>query len=223
MKKYMYIACGLLIAMSAQSALIVSRLDNVPGSDVTISQEVAEAGKNISARERSLGDLRGAGQSFTWNSTLALDSIGFLVYSGQPAWTDQDYVLKLHELNSSGTVQSTVYTANFTLAVGDVLKNKWVNLDIDNQILTSGTVYGFVLAPKTGVYNGNILYIANNTANPYAGGRATQSALGTDLTTYGSTSLNDLGFYMQTIPEPATMGLLVSAMVGILGIRRLAM
>ena len=223
MKKHMFVASGLLVAMSAQSALIVSQLDNVPANDVTLSQTNIVTGSHISARERSAGDLRGVGQSFTWNSALALDSVGFLAYSGQPAWTDQDYVFKIHELNSSGSVQSTVYQTEFLLAAGDVFKRKWTNLDIDNQNLVNGTVYGFILAPKTGIYQNQILYIANNTGNPYAAGVATQSGLGSDLTTYGSTSSNDLGFYLQTIPEPATMGLLVTAMIGILGIRRMAL
>ena len=233
--KMKYLALSTLLAgTGAQAGVILSNPASVPGSNIAVSQLVTTGSQNIQARQRgpgATGDWRAITETFQWTTSDAFDGIGLHMGTGNDAlWTGASqtyqFVIQAITTDAANTPTQTVYNASFTLADANVADSTWLFIDTDDLALQNGVWYGFSLAPQEGATDAGLrTYWDTGSGDLYAG-RARQydpaSGGGIPKTDgYGAGGgVNDYTFYMQSIPEPGTIGLVGLSAMGALFARR---
>jgi len=229
MKKNIYAVACLLVAMRVQAGVILSNPSSVPTEHITISQ-LTHDGVNLQSRHKTLTtDWKGIGQAFTWNTSDALDGVGMYIEAATFS-TDQQHWFILSQLNGNGgPVTNTQYQQEFTMSTANVGAEQWIYFDIDDQAMVDGGYYAItVIATEAAVSGGNIISWACSGDNSYyTGGEANQidafvrGVPPSSSHDFATSANRDTVFYLQTIPEPTTLGLLSLSMCGILGFRRI--
>ena len=232
MKKYIVWSVLFAVACGARANVVLSNPGSVPAENVPVSQ-LNSAGSNQQARNRfgNLSDWRGISQTFQWNSPDNLDGIGlhFANQQGDFAWSStstQTYVLAVQAVGAGNIPGATVAQVEFELTGDKVAANQWLYMDIDDLGLSSGGWYGFTLCPASTAVNGALRTFWDMAdSGDYYGGRGSQwnpTVSGLPKTdAYGSQG--DFTFYMQSIPEPGTIGLVACCAMAALFTRRLMM
>jgi hypothetical protein len=231
------VACSILVASVASAQVTVSNVTTVPGSGVTLNQSTFSDGTNVQVRDQT-GSVRAVTQTFTWNSTLALDGIGLRLATAQntldPVTTPVTYYLDIQQISGNGistaaSIQSTVAHLSFTISPSSVASNSYLYLDLNTNLALSNSVtYGMILYPSAAAATTQRLFFSRSAdATAYTGGISAQVNNITGPSAYAGTYGGqgfDLGFYMTTaaIPEPGTTGFIVgfAALAGVLGLRR---
>jgi hypothetical protein len=229
MRKASIYLCGVLFTMGAKADLVITNLTAAPETSQVVISQLSTNGATFGTRNRSniANDWRSIGQTFAWNSDQAMDGIGF--YLSSATWTggDQEYVLVVQSLNASSVPTGVVYQAEVLMTAVKVQAGQWMYFDTDNLALQNGGLYGVTLCPTevTGAVSNNILQWASGAdESAYAGGTGTlfnPSGKGGIPTTTSYGSARDLTFYVQAIPEPATVSLYVVSLGAIVGVRRM--
>lgn len=219
---------SLLIAGGACAQVIVSNTTTVP-VNATINQSSFSDASNVQARDQT-GGVRAVSQTFTWNSTQALDGLGLRLATAQntlnPYTSDSTWVLDIQQLSGNGmqsaaSIVSTVAHLTFTLPASAVSPESYLYFDLTTNLsLTNGGTYGFILYPETASDTYQRLFFsksANTTV--YSGGVAAQvssvTGPGPYSGSYGGQGF-DLGFYLVAVPEPGVSGLIVTGGCAIL-------
>lgn len=217
------------MAQSGFSAIILSHSVNIPSENIGIAQTDTSKVDAIQTRNTQAGgtDWRGLSQSFRWNvsSDLDLDAFGFHVASPTSLSYDVDYMLVVQQLTGDKTVPvATLAQIEFTITSSDVVAGQWLHIDLGTDLdMTYDQWYGVTLCPVLSDSNGARMYWSASAANVYEGAGSQINPLSTGMprtTAYASQGF-DLSFYTQTVPEPATMGLMAVATFGLLAFRGL--
>lgn len=214
------IAALALVAVSTASAqVVVSNVLSVPGANVAINQPLFDATNTVQARDQS-GSIRSVSQTFTWNSALALDGVGFRFASTQdsldPVAEDRVWQIDIQQISGNGrtasaTIVTTVASLQFTLTPASINPSSYTYLDFVSDLnLTNGTTYGMLVHPVgVGATTQRLFFNRSTDASSYTGGVAAQQTYGGASPysgTYGGAGYN-LTFYMTTaaaIPEPSS-------------------
>jgi len=235
--KMKYLALStLLVGAGAQAAVILSNPASVPISNVVIEQSNSSGSSIVQARNRAsnLSDWRAITQTFFWNGSDDFDGVGLHMGTGNNSYwsstSTQTYQFVIQELAADLTPTNTVLNATFALTGDKVADGQWLFIDTDNVALVDGGRYGFSLAPAETAVNGGLRTFWNTAdTDAYASGVARQYAPNTtgampksDKYNIGG-GVNDYTFYMQSIPEPASICLIGLVSSGILFIRRVFM
>jgi hypothetical protein len=219
-------ASSFLGASFASAQVTVSNVTAVPGSNVTINQSSFSDASSTQARDNASG-IRSVTQTFTWNSTLALDGVGLRLAAAQdtldPVAANRVWHVDIQQISSTGilppaaSVQSTVASLTFTLTPEAVAPSSYLYLDLTNNLtLTNGMTYGMIIyAGGAGDPAQRLFFSRSADASAYSGGIAAQNTYfgaGPYNGTYGGAGYS-LGFYMTTaaIPEPGTTAALMGA------------
>ena len=230
MKKYI-IACSVLSAVAvAQAGVILSNPASVPTSNVAIEQS-DHTGATMQIRNRGATDIRFITQTFVWNTDDAFDGIGLYLDGGSDGyWTagdSQTYTFAIQALGTGWAITDTVYQVDFTLTGDKVADGQWLYLDTDNVALQNNTTYGFALSAASNDTALLRTFVMTGTGDTYLPGlaRITGDDWGepgaVKTLPYGTgAGVNDYTFYMQSIPEPATFGLIGLSALGALFARR---
>lgn len=222
-------ALALVAAATASAQIVVSNVASVPASNVTIDQPLFDASTpaplSVQARDQS-GSIRSVSQTFTWNSSLPLDGVGFRFASTQdsldPVAEDRVWRIDIQQISGNGrtaaaSIVTTVASLEFTLTPASINPSSYTYLDFaSNLSLTNGATYGMVVHPVgAGATTQRLFFSRSTDATSYTGGiAAQQSYSGTSpyAGTYGGAGYN-LTFYMTTaaIPEPSAAGALAAS------------
>ena len=234
--KMKYLVLGaLFVGASAQASVILSNPASIPGSNVAIEQSDHSGAAN-QIRNRGATDIRFITETFVWNTDDAFDGIGFYLDGGNNSyWTagdSQNYTFAIQELNDGLGLPptQTMYNETFSLAGSYVADGQWLYLDTDNVALQNGSTYGFALSAASTDTALLRTFVTTASSDAYSAGLARitgddwgeTGALKTAAYNTGS-GVNDHTFYMQSIPEPATIGLLGLCATGMLFVRRVFM
>jgi len=234
--KMKYLVLGaLFVGASAQASVILSNPASVPGSNVAIEQS-DHSGPANQIRNRGATDIRFITETFVWNTDDAFDGIGFYLDGGNNSyWTSgdsQNYTFVIQKLDDGlgSPPTETMYNETFSLTGSYVADGQWLYLDTDNVTLQNGSTYGFALSAATSDTSELRTFVTTASSDAYAAGLARitgddwgeTGALKTAAYNTGS-GVNDHTFYVQSIPEPTTIGLFGLTSAGILLIRRVLM
>ena len=228
-------------------AATVSNLSALPaGTNIDLTQfeaTVSGSGDGTQARYRNNGgDIRGAVQTFTWNTNAALDGFGFLFDNAQnsidPFNVAQQYNVQVDLLSETNRdeIETTLATVDITIEPGDVRPSStsstsllFIDLDTDLALI-NGRDYAIHLFPdatQTGASNVNQrLYFAETAAGSYnAGfGRQTDGMLFTPGEEYpqpgGGFEGTDLAAFTVAVPEPGTAGVIITGLLTLAARRR---
>lgn len=214
------IILSVLFAMGVRAEVIISNSAGVSMGNVTLSQSDYSGSSIVQARNRAsnLSDWRAITQTFIWNSNDQFDGIGLYMGAGNDTyWTEgksQTYVLVIQKLESNLPV-STVLNAELLLTDDKVSDNQWIYFDTENVALENGQLYGFSLCPaETSVNSGLRTFWATGSdglfegiARQYAPNETGDIPKSDSYSSGGG--VNDYALYMQTVPEPATAGLVL--------------
>ncbi|MGZ0707714.1 hypothetical protein ACWPKO_05210 [Coraliomargarita sp. W4R53] len=223
------------------AATDVFNLASAPTENVVISQ-TAFAGDTQTRVNNSQADYKGGSQTFLWNSTQALGSIGFRLSESQgmvdPFTESQQYRIYINEVTDvvPAVVTSLVGSFDFTIEAADVKAEEYIVFDfgIAGVNLTNGGRYGFTIVPAQMPDGGSStrtqrLFFstsANNTA--YSDGVGAQPVFPStpfpaDTPSggaYGSLGW-DMTFVATAIPEPSSYAIIIGVMaMTVCGLRR---
>ncbi|PTY00611.1 hypothetical protein DB345_00470 [Spartobacteria bacterium LR76] len=222
----------LLIAGGACAQIIVSNTTTVP-VNATINQSSFSDASNVQARDQT-GSVRAVSQTFTWNSTQALDGLGLRLATAQntlnPYTSNSTWVLDIQQLSGNGlqsaaNIVSTVAHLSFTLPASAVSPESYIYFDLTTNLsLTNGGTYGFILYPETASDTFQRLFFSRSAnTSVYSGGVASQvssvTGPGPYSGSYGGQGY-DLGFYLVAVPEPGACELIVIGLCTILLVLR---
>lgn len=211
-------ALSLAVATSASAQIVVSNVASAPGENVTINQALFDASATVQARDQ-VGSVRSVSQTFTWNSDLALDGVGFRFASAQntldPVAADRVWRIDIQQISGNGrltaaSIITTVASLEFTLTPASINPGSYTYLDFVTDLnLTNGATYGLIVHAVGPNATAQRLFFNRSTdASSYTGGIAAQQSFAGDGAyggTYGGLGYN-LTFYMTTaaIPEPSS-------------------
>jgi len=216
----MALLSSLLIAGGACAQVIVSNTTSVP-LNATINQSSFSDASNVQARDQT-GSVRAVSQTFTWNTTQALDGLGLRLATAQntlnPYTTNSTWMLDIQQLSGNGlqtaaTIVSTVAHLTFTLPASAVSPESYLYFDLSTNLsLTNGGTYGFILYPQTSSDTFQRLFFSRSAnTSVYSGGVAAQvssvTGPGPYSGSYGGQGF-DTGFYLVAVPEPGAHGLI---------------
>ena len=226
-------AAALFTPLAAQGAT-VSNLSTLPGGvniDITGDEAtVSGSGAGTQARYRNGGgDIRGAVQTFTWNTSAALDGFGLLFDDAQgsfdPFNQSQQYNVQVDLLDEDNRdeIETTIALIDITIEPGDVSPSSagspsYFFVDFDTDLaLVNGRDYAFHLFPDaTQTPPGDVnqrLYFAETAAGSYdtGFGRQTAGTLFVAGQEYpqpgGGFEGTDLAFFTVAVPEPSSLAL----------------
>ena len=231
------------------SAATVSNLSEVPaGTNINLTPfeaTVSGSGDGTQARYRNNGgDIRGAVQTFTWNTTAALDGFGFQFDNAQgsfdPFNVAQQYNVQVDLLSETNRdeIVTTLALVDITIEPGDVSpstasSSSLLFIDFDTDLaLINGRDYAIHLFPDaTQPVGSNVnqrLYFAETAAGAYdAGfGRQTDGMLFTPGEEYpqptGGFEGTDLAAFTVAapIPEPTSAAAVVAGLFALVARRR---
>ncbi len=237
-------AAALLTPLAAEGAT-VSNLSTLPGGvniDITGDEAtVSGSGAGTQARYRNNGgDIRGAVQTFTWNTSAALDGFGLLFDDAQnsvdPFTQPQQYNVQVDLLDESNRdeIEATIALIDITIEPGDVSPSStsdpsYFFVDFDTDLaLINGRDYAFHLFPDASQAN-NVnqrLYFAETAAGSYNTGFGRQTdgtpfAVGQEYPQPGGGfEGTDLAFFTVAVPEPSSLVLVGLGGLAILRRRR---
>ncbi len=234
MKKYIVLSVSLVVA-GAQAGVVLSNPASAPTENIALSQLDSSGAAIVQARNLAsdMSQWRAITQTFYWTTDDAFDGIGLHMGAGNDAlWTSgksQTHQLVIQTLNANVPTQ-TVLNVEFLLSDDKVADGQWLYIDTDNVNLINGQLYGLSLAPVETAVNGGLrTYWNTASANAHAGIARQYAPNATTLyvpkeDTYATGGgVNDYTLYMQSIPEPGTIGLVGLCSAGLLFIRRVFM
>ncbi len=230
-----FVALPLVAATTASAQIIVSNVASAPGENVTINQALFDASTSVQVRDQA-GSARSVSQTFTWNSDLALDGVGFRFASTQDAYDgvneDRTWRIDIQLISGNGrlsaaTITETVASLAFTLTPASVNPNSYVYLDfVSNLDLVNGATYGMSIhAVEEKTPFQRLFFNRSTDSTSYTGGVAAQQSYFGSAPysgTYGGLGYN-LTFFMTTapIPEPSSAAALAAlAALGVVASRR---
>lgn len=156
------------------------------------------------------------GQSFTGGLSGLLNQV--TVFSNGQLGSSNLVTLELRSGNGTGGA----LLGSLTQSVGPNSYNAGLNgypVSINTTGLgvnvVPGQAYTFLVTSVTGPGDLALRGVLANDLNPYAAGRAYNGPTG-----YGDTPTWDLAFQTSVVPEPGTMALVGSSLVGLVGLRR---
>lgn len=199
---------GVVLALGnvADASLVLSYGSSVPTGNVMASYAPGGSLNGLGWRNLATGS-RELGQSFQATADTLLDSFslkagGGVLYNASEA----AFVLTVYEsasktaIGSAISAQSGIYFhRDETLVSGD-----WITFDIDNVNMTSGNYYTCMLAWDDPGMAEKAQTFAVSVNNGYAAPLWTA----VDGAAYSEYTNVDIPFVAQTIPEPASLGLI---------------
>ncbi len=209
--KKIIIPCLMLVWTSlcwsgANAAVLVSMNATAPSTNVEASYATGSP-SGYQWRNNTADGLRDLGQSFLANTSFVMDSFSLQlngnIQAGVPGAGFTVTLFESVNQSSIGSVLATEGGVMPSLTVGTGA-GQWMTFEISNVALTEGNYYTFILSFDTQAANRNQTF---NTINPgtFTNGRAWQTTDGVTYTGLGS----DLFFYVQSIPEPGSVVLVV--------------
>ena len=218
---------GLVLALtgSAPGAMIISMSSSAPTANVAISQTGGGTLQQFNYSQTGDNMPRDAGQSFLVGpGGLTLDKITVnLNRLNTPNYDGKSMTLEIFTLTdgSDFTPNSTVSTEGGSF-LADMQSqynsnNTYLTFDITDVALSAGQQYGFLLMhdANVGAYD---MRVHRNSAGEggYTDGIGIVQLQSTTFSAMGG----DLEFYLQAVPEPATMSLLALGGLAVLRRRR---
>jgi hypothetical protein len=214
-------------SLATQAAVVYSTSSSAPGANVVEFYEAGLTTKTMSPRNDLVNVDRTVGQTF--NVAAAVDVNKLTVRMGNSS-TALDTTVGAHVLwlaimedtNADGKTDTQVgSTFSYDLAGFNSVGGDYLTFEFDTLSLSSGT-YGFELAWRedgTDAWDDashNLALLRSIDSSFSDGGQISK----TDYTGFPNSGVfvstsNDLTFYVEAIPEPATLGLicLVSGML----------
>ena len=220
MKSVLTAAIALLLTVSIASASVVlSASATAPTDNVAISQTVATGSNDAKMPDSGLYE---AAQTFTPAQSFTLDKVTVLARAGEDNLpTTVTLGFKLFQANADGSYSaSNVILSDTAIAMPSdgTGTGRYFTFDLPDQLLNAGTTYGFSMWVTSGSSAGNHNLVVANS-NPYADG--TSVRLNHSGTINANQTADDLVFYAQSVPEPATMSLLaIGAVAGLIRRRK---
>jgi len=169
-------------------------------------------------RNDTINGRRDLGQSFLVDEGFVFDSFSFQLQQAVPSGTPgASFTVSIFEnstIFSVGIAKSTQTGTISGLTAGSGA-GSWLTFDIANLVVSSGFYYSIILSFDAQVANQTLNF---NSISPgaYPGGAAWVSTNGSTFTSPGG---QDLLFYVQSIPEPSTVAILISAAFVLAGTR----
>lgn len=238
MKKRTLIALASAAAIGTQAALITDEGTSTPAAGGIASHLVAsgtEGNREVrwsSGTAHSLG-----GQRFLAASTGVAKGITLKIRSVETFsnWTANSFEIKVFEGVGATATELGSYAYDAT-AIASPTAGKWVRFGLDSGIsMTSGTEYSFMIVCGALDADHRINFGRDSSSSGYSAGNELRGGNSYDIDNWdadpwdvsapiGSTvnlaQTGDMLFSVDTIPEPATLGLVAVFGGAVLFIRR---
>ena len=209
-------------------AATISTSASVPSGTFIASQPNANVTNSDSFRTRTNngGDGRDLGQMFTTGaSNLQMDSFTLRLASNSGNIANRSVTVRLVQITSDSGGNNFTFSQNLSETAnlpGTFTNGEYMTFDIADTLLQANTTYAFIVGLTTvAVENAELGFNRNDVTAP-AGNRFFETFFvsGTSRTSLALSRTGDreLQFWVNAVPEPASIGLL--ALGGLLCVRR---
>ena len=241
MKKRTLIAVASAAAFAAQAGIISNEGSTAPSVGI-IAQNASEGGnggnRELSYRSATIHSC--IGQSFTPTASATAKGISLYLSSSEnfaTTYNANSFSLKVFAGDHTTGNTTALGTFNYDATVlGDGISAVWLRFDLGAGVaMTSGNTYSFLLTQEVLDADHRLNFRRAKNAATYAGGEEIRTGNLYDIANWetdpwdqsapiGATattaSTGDLLFSVDTIPEPATLGLVAVFGGAVLFIRR---